>query len=113
MGPPPWTPLSLLWTKLSTHPQSPADGTQLSPGCTQISPQVGTQLSPQWTQQSTGWTLLSPPYIQHKNFIINLTHLKMEYWKNSFGSRTLYQSFNLMMDQNYKNVKKTIQVGLH
>ena len=94
MGPPPWTPLSLLWTKLSTHPQSPADGTQLSPGCTQISPQVGTQMSPwlgtqfspQWTHWTTGWTVLSPPYIAHKNGIIDLTHLKMEYWKNSFGS---------------------------
>ena len=54
-----------------------------------------------------------PSYIQHKNCIINLTHLKMEYWKNSFRSWTLYQSFNLLMDQNYKNVKNTFQVGLH
>ena len=69
MGPPPWTLLSLLWTKMSTQPWSPADGTQLSPGCTQISPQVGTQMSPrlgtqfspQWTHWTTGWTVLSPP----------------------------------------------------
>ena len=40
--------------------------TPLSPGCTQMSPQVGTQLTPQWTQWSTGWTPLSPPYDQHK-----------------------------------------------
>ena len=34
-------------------------GTQLGPGCIQMSPQVGTQGSPPWTQLSTGWTLLS------------------------------------------------------
>ena len=41
--------------------------TPLSPGCTQMSPQVGTQLTPQWTQWSTGWTPLSPPYITIKS----------------------------------------------
>ena len=41
--------------------------TPLSPGCTQMSPQVGTQLTPQWTQWSTGWTPLSPPYINIKS----------------------------------------------
>ena len=95
--------------------------TQLSPGCTQIGPQEGTKMSPwlgthkspQWTQWSTGWTVLSPPYISQKNRIINLTHLEMEFWKNSFRSWTLSKSFNYLLKQNYKNVKKTFQVGLH
>ena len=58
--------------------------TPLSPGCTLMSPQVGTQLTPQWTQWSPGWTPLSPPCTQHKEQIINLTNLEMEYLKNSF-----------------------------
>ena len=56
---------------------------------------------------------IESPLHHYKKQIINLNHLEMEYWKNSFESWTVYKSFNYLPNQNDENVKKLIQVGLH